>query len=161
MLSTIWTILILIIKICDTHSYVFNFPLVNGITRLNAKGFGQNPPPGVPPEIWEQSKLTEYNKLSAEYAGNTNKRVFDDVVDFPSEFVIKVIAQNENNFMSDIINSVCEALFVNPDNVQLSFKETSGGKYISVTLKMNFESADDLYKAYDVIGQDQRVKYCI
>ena len=41
------------------------------------------------------------------------------------------------------------------------FKDLSLQESFETLLKMNFESADDLYKAYDVIGQDQRVKYCI
>lgn len=140
-MSTLCVMLLIIIY--NSNSYIFNLPVINSLTKLKAKGFGKNndePPPGVPPEIWEQSKVTEYNKLSSQYEGDTNKRVFDDVVDFPSEFVIKVIAKNEEKFMSDIINSVCEELFVNPDNIKLSFKETSGKNYISVTLKMKFDN---------------------
>ena len=48
-----------------------------------------------------------------------------------------------------------------PEKMQVFRRETSGGKYVSVTLVAHYQSADEVYAAYKVLGADARVKYVI
>jgi len=154
-------------------------PVNNFISRIGRKGlkssssqlcasggdgFGTSKPnqPKIVP-INEQAKLNELKKLTEEYDKRTanERRVLEDTVDFPCDFLIKVIGINDSQFVPDMINKVCEELAILPENIQVQVKETSGGKYVSISLIHHYQSASEVYAAYRVLGADKRVKYLI
>ena len=68
---------------------------------------------------------------------------------------------NDTTFAPDIVSLVSAELGMLPEKMQVFRRETSGGKYVSVTLVAHYQSADEVYAAYKVIGADARVKYVI
>jgi putative lipoic acid-binding regulatory protein len=95
------------------------------------------------------------------YNKETGKKVFDDTIQFPTEFTLKVIGPNDAKFVDDIVNVAATTLSVSKETIKTATKETMGGKYVSVTLVPYFNSAEELYRCYDVISKDKRVKFCL
>ena len=89
------------------------------------------------------------------------KSVFEDHVEFPSEFMIKIIGLNEPTFVIDILNSVATIVNVAPEKIAFTTKETAGGKYLSISIKPYFKDASEVYAAYDIVSKDTRVKFVI
>lgn len=108
----------------------------------------------------------------------TGRRVFDDALKFPCEFKLKIIGVNDETFVNDVLSSIAAIIGVSADKLSYSVREsasssrsgtgdkvssaesgTTGGKYISLTIKTVYSSADQLYAAYDIAKLDQRIKY--
>lgn len=90
------------------------------------------------------------------------KMGFEDLIkEFPSKFTIKVIGTNDPSFAIDIINSVAATIAVTPEEIQVSTRDTKGGQWLSISITPTFKSAAEIYKVYDVLGQDSRVKFVI
>jgi putative lipoic acid-binding regulatory protein len=90
------------------------------------------------------------------------KSVFADTMQFPTDFMLKVVGLNEPTFAADIVKLVTTR--IGPQKVaslSLSTKETAGGKYVSVSIKPLFRSAEELYAVYDAVKQDARVKFML
>lgn len=134
-------------------------------------GFGE---PKKPPSIFEQArmndvlrnKMNQLQDLQNNYTNESEgsgegRRVLEDTVDFPCNFTIKVIGDNDKSFAPDIVNAVSAETGIIPEGIQVSTRETKGGKYVSITLIAQYQNADEVYAAYKVIGQDGRVKYVI
>lgn len=89
------------------------------------------------------------------------KSVFEDHVEFPTEFMIKVIGLNDPTFAIDILNSVATIVNQAPEKISFTTKETAGGKYLSISIKPYFKDAAEVYAAYDIVSKDTRVKFVI
>ena len=91
-----------------------------------------------------------------------SRRVFDETMKFPTEFMIKIVGQNEPTFVTDMLKIVAECLNQEvKQDLKYSIKETAGGKYVSVSVKPLFHSADELYATYEALGKDTRVKFTL
>lgn len=98
----------------------------------------------------------------ASTGAGTGKKVFDDTIKFPTEFMIKVVGTNEPTFVSDIIRTIGGCLDKQRMNsITYSTKETAGGKYVSVTVTPLFLTSQELYATYEAIAQDKRVKFTL
>jgi len=84
-------------------------------------------------------------------------RVFDALVEFPTDFKMKIVGKNDGTFSSDIVALVAENC--NVDAKVIAFSERKNGKWVSVTVTAPVESADMLYKLYENIDRDPRVKF--
>lgn len=129
------------------------------------------------PSIDQQAKLKKLKDLIATYQSNTSrpegqtssstpvaKNVFADTLTFPTEFMIKIVGANEPGFAADMVKVVGSGLGPQPhgsEPLSHSTKETAGGKYISVSIKPLFRSADELYATYDRVRRDSRVKFML
>lgn len=90
------------------------------------------------------------------------KSVFADTMQFPTDFMLKIVGLNEPTFAADMVRLV--AAKVGPQktaSLSHSIKETAGGKYVSVSIKPLFRSADELYAVYDAVKQDPQVKFML
>lgn len=88
-----------------------------------------------------------------------SKRVFEETMAFPTQFMIKIVGQNEPTFVADMLKVIAKCLDQNkPQTFPHSIKETAGGKYLSLTVKPLFRSSEELYAVYAAIGTDKRVK---
>jgi putative lipoic acid-binding regulatory protein len=95
-------------------------------------------------------------------SSSAGKSVFADTVTFPTRFMIKIVGLNEPDFAADMVATVLSELGPQGTSPQsLSTKETAGGKYVSVSIKPFFRSADELYAVYDRIKLDKRVKFML
>ncbi|CAN0250142.1 unnamed protein product [Discosporangium mesarthrocarpum] len=87
------------------------------------------------------------------------ERAFEYLVEYPCEFEIKVIGMNEENFASDIAETVGNVCGVGKTKVRFSVRGTNSGRFCSVTVHAPVSNADMLYKCYEMIDQDPRVKF--
>jgi putative lipoic acid-binding regulatory protein len=121
-----------------------------------------------------RNKLVDYNikdKLVDATNGNTNtnaktsnyeeKKVFKDILEFPTNFTIKIVGVNQPTFVNDIVASIASAINCSPDTIKYSISNSKQNNYISITVTPYFQNADEIYAAYDIISKDSRVKYVI
>lgn len=82
---------------------------------------------------------------------------FKDIQEYPATLDIKVIGVNEGPFVSDIVTLAAENACVPESDVQVRWRDK--GKYRSVTMRIRFENADQVYAVYAAMDRDPRVKY--
>lgn len=113
------------------------------------------------PSIYELAKQQELKDLMQQYKNNIDRRVFDDVIQFPCEFLVKIIGVNDATFLDDTLAVVSKCVDQTPSAIKCSTKVTSGGKYLSISLSPVFTQSSQIYEAYDLISRDARVKFMI
>lgn len=90
-------------------------------------------------------------------------RVFERTVQFPTLFDIKVIGEpgegGGQEFETDMVKVVAGVTGKPWESIAYSSRDTSSGKYRSLTIKAPVDSADQLYTVYEKISADQRVKF--
>mmetsp|Transcript_5558 Transcript_5558/g.7680 ORF Transcript_5558/g.7680 Transcript_5558/m.7680 type:complete len:203 (+) Transcript_5558:53-661(+) len=84
-------------------------------------------------------------------------QVFDSLVKYPTDFQIKVIGDGRDGFVEDMVKIGADATNMRPEMVSHSTREQ--GKWTSVTLNLYVTKADQLYKCYEEIDKDPRVKF--
>jgi putative lipoic acid-binding regulatory protein len=100
--------------------------------------------------------------LAEDASPSAGKSVFADTVTFPTHFMIKIVGLNEPDFAADMVSTVLAGLGPQGTSpISPSTKETAGGKYVSVSIKPFFQSADELYAVYDRVKLDKRVKFML
>lgn len=148
----------------------------NNYAINNAKqpslGFGKmNQQKIIPsiPTLENMRKEQEYSKLKKQYENINDRRVFDDTLQFPCQFTVKIIGSQDKDrlFINDVISSVASIIGVHPDTITFSVKDsktsasTSASKYTSITIDANFNNSDELYSVYNLAKSDPRIKYII
>lgn len=120
-------------------------------------------------------QATDETKVEA-----TGPQALRDLVEYPCEFVIKVIGLREvqfevlmpcgtalltinplsqNEFARDMVAIISRVTGVEPSSIFFSTRPGSGNKYISVSIHAPVASADILYECYAELSRDPRVKY--
>ncbi|CAM9520012.1 unnamed protein product [Ectocarpus sp. 8 AP-2014] len=89
----------------------------------------------------------------------TAERAFEYLVDYPCEFEIKVIGINEGSFADDIAATVSAVCEVETSDVRFTVRDTTSGRYQSITVHAPVKNATMLYKCYELIDEDPRVKF--
>ncbi|CAM9524918.1 unnamed protein product [Chrysoparadoxa australica] len=84
-------------------------------------------------------------------------QVFDSLVCYPTTFTVKAVGDKEGDLAGDLTEAVAQVLGQKIGDISVSTRETP--KYLSVSLKIFVKSADELYKAYEVIDADKRVRF--
>ncbi|CAM9791209.1 unnamed protein product [Ascophyllum nodosum] len=85
-------------------------------------------------------------------------QVFDALVKYPGAFELKIIGVDDESFVGDIRNVVAGCLTKGEEHL-LKCTTREKGKYVSISLKVYVESSTQLYKCYEVINEDSRVKF--
>ena len=78
-------------------------------------------------------------------------------MDYPCDFTMKIVGQNEGTFVEEMLAVVAESCDVEPDNITHSTRMM--GKWTSLTVKAPVKSAEMLYALYEKIDLDPRVKF--
>jgi putative lipoic acid-binding regulatory protein len=99
--------------------------------------------------------------LSEQEYKDKKGQVFEDKLTFPCSFMIKIIGENEPSFVADTMGTVAEVLATQPAKVPMKLKETSGGKYVSVSITPKFETSAQIYSIYENLRKDPRVKFVV
>lgn len=81
----------------------------------------------------------------------------EDVHDFPCAFVFKVIGTNASNFAARVTGAVLMALGHDTDP-EITTRESSGGKHLSVTVTAHCETADAVLDVYEAVQGVEGVK---
>ncbi|CAM9929590.1 unnamed protein product [Phaeothamnion confervicola] len=86
-----------------------------------------------------------------------NPRAFEFLVDYPCDFAVKVIGERSPSFAQDIANVVGEVCNVAGNEIPFTVRDK--GKWQSISLLAPVQSSGMLYKVYEVISEDSRVKF--
>lgn len=139
-----------------TSSYTFAELLaVNTIQPPNQKPFvGLGPPLNdVTKPEYDQDGYTLY----ADERTGERSRVFEALVEYPTEFMIKIVGPNSGTFVADMVETVAESCRVTAAQIKHSVRQN--GKWTSVTVTAPVQSAQMLYDLYKQIDLDPRVKF--
>ena len=81
----------------------------------------------------------------------------DKLIEFPCEFPIKVMGIANEKFAQEILTAV---RFYAPDTNenQITLKSSSGGRYLSATVKVHVFSQEQLDSIYRVLTSHEMVK---
>ena len=71
---------------------------------------------------------------------------------FPTEYTIKVIGHLRNGFVARIVSLVREELQADRDP-PFQVRETSGGKYVSITVAPVIQKAEQILGIYEKLSQ--------
>lgn len=84
----------------------------------------------------------------------------NDVHDFPGSYVFKIIGTNTPTFVSNAVQACLNVLgpSANPD---VSTRESSGKKHVSVTIDAQVEDAETVLRVYDILGELPDVKFIL
>ena len=129
---------------------------------ISGRGFGSSAgtqPPTNNHQTDEQRRQQKLQNLLSEYQKSKDRKIFEDQLDFPTAFVMKIIGTNDASFLSDMLSLVASSVNVDPSAVPHSVR--TSGPYLSITVKPTFADASQLYSAYDIIGKDRRVKFIL
>ena len=82
---------------------------------------------------------------------------FKNIQEYPCDLDIKVIGNNEGPFVTDIVTLCAENTGMKEEDIQVRWRDN--GKYRAITLRLHFESSEQVYAVYAAMDRDPRVKY--
>ncbi|GJQ15621.1 hypothetical protein GpartN1_g7412.t1 [Galdieria partita] len=97
------------------------------------------------------------NEFNHNWNADGQRRLIDELVDFPCKFQFKIIGIRQGNFVGDIVDSVAEVLQIDPSYMEVSTRDK--GKYRSITIDAPCNSSEQVYSIYAAIDRDPRVKF--
>lgn len=151
---------------------------INGVPTEKATGFGKikgedkkpaaskKPYVAIGPQAPEDKPLNDPTNVEYDDQGYTlyadeetgkKTRVFEALVDYPCDFVMKIVGANEGTFVEEMVAVVAESCGAEPGSIQHSVK--THGKWTSVTVNAPVKSAEMLYTLYEKVDLDPRVKF--
>jgi putative lipoic acid-binding regulatory protein len=104
------------------------------------------------PEMDDQGYTLYTNEETGE-----KKRVFEALVEYPSDFTVKIVGENVGSFRDEMVQVVADTCGVSMEEVRHS--ERTNGKWLSVTVIAPVESAEMVYTLYENLDRDPRVKF--
>ena len=89
------------------------------------------------------------------------QRHLDELLEFPCVYNFKAVGFAEANFVENLLKSVELEIGrdIGPDEYLV--RDSSAGKYQSITLRLYMTSAAEIYRVYAAIKLDERVKYIL
>lgn len=91
---------------------------------------------------------------------NALKEKLNAVHDFPCTYVFKVIGENSADFMVRTVQAVVHVVG-DPAELNMSTRESSGGKHISVTLSVTVIDAEAVLSIYDMLRKVEGVRFML
>ena len=82
---------------------------------------------------------------------------FKNIQEYPCDLDIKVIGANEGPFVTDIVTLAAENTGMREEDIKVRWRDN--GKYRAITLRLHFESSEQVYATYAAFDRDPRVKF--
>jgi putative lipoic acid-binding regulatory protein len=89
------------------------------------------------------------------------RRPLESLMEFPCRHTFKAVGRAEGDFVPSMLARVGAVLGRAVDSGEHSVRQSSGGRYESVTLDLWVESGEQLYAVYEAIYDDERVRYLL
>jgi len=142
-----------------------NFDEVGAVGNLRMAGQGFNAPAQkAGPDVGANFKVKSQSKLANEIDQDSAKQKdagsaynLENLVEFPCLFQLKVLGYRQGEFVEDILDLIGNTVGVNGRELKHSHRDK--GQWRSITVSVPVESAQQLYKVYEAIDTDPRVKY--
>ena len=87
--------------------------------------------------------------------------VFERLVEYPTDFTIKVIGIDDATCSSDMVDYVAGVVNKPAASIEFSTAASKKKKYTSVTISAPVASAEELHQCYAALKQDTRVKMAL
>jgi putative lipoic acid-binding regulatory protein len=84
----------------------------------------------------------------------------NDVHSFPGEYVFKVIGANSDEFVDGVVEAVSDVVGEDVDT-EVSTRESSGGKHVSVTVIVNVPDAESVLEIYAGFQEIDDVRFVL
>lgn len=84
----------------------------------------------------------------------------NDVHSFPGAFVFKVIGTNSERFISLVVEAAAGVVGEGVES-DVSTRESSGGKHLSVTLSVEVEDAESVLDIYAALQELDEAKFIL
>ena len=84
----------------------------------------------------------------------------DTLIEFPCDFPIKVMGETHANFTSEIIQTI-QQILPEFDGSKIEMRDSSGGKYISLTCTVYVTSKPQLDNIYRALTSHSMVKVAL
>ena len=81
----------------------------------------------------------------------------ETLFEFPCQFPIKAMAHKEVQLMA-IVRAALMEVGVNPDTAEMQVRESSGGKFLSVTAIFTAQSKTQLDQLYQILSTHPEIK---
>ena len=85
---------------------------------------------------------------------------FNDL-EFPCRFTLKVIGEDTGDFLETVLSMCCAVTKEEVGEIRYGVKKGKKGHYLSVTVSPLFTRGEDIYRAYEVLNSDSRVKFVL
>ncbi|MGA1863350.1 DUF493 domain-containing protein [Deferribacter thermophilus] len=82
------------------------------------------------------------------------KNRIDDLIEFPTQYIFKIIGINTQTFKDNVIQ-----LFHNKKNKTIKFNLSRSNKYLSVTVEVEILDKEELLETYDKIKKIEGITY--
>lgn len=151
---------------------------INGVPTSQATGFGKakagNRPTSKPYIAIGPDGITQQRPLNVNDPTNVElddqgytlytdektgekSRVFEALLDYPTDFILKIVGANEGAFVGEIVALVAEACKTDPEKIAHTTR--SMGKWISITCSCPVQNSEMVYALYEAVDRDPRVKF--
>eukprot|EP00871_Galdieria_phlegrea_P005201 jgi/Galph1/5682/GphlegSOOS_G4306.1 len=97
------------------------------------------------------------NEFNHNWNADGQRRLIDELVDFPCKFQFKIIGVRQGNFVGDMVDCVAEVLQIDPSYLEVYTRDR--GKYRSITIDAPCNTSEQVYSIYAAIDRDPRVKF--
>ena len=94
-------------------------------------------------------------------ATGLRRRPIDELVDFPCVFRFKAVGVATKGFVSDMLARVAQVLGRAVREDEHSVRQSSMGRYESVTLDLFVKDGSEVYSIYEAISDDKRVRFLL
>ena len=88
-------------------------------------------------------------------------RKLDELMDFPCVYAFKVMGPADDAFETALRENIGGVLGRSVIDSEVSKRQSSKGKYQSITVNVEVETSEVVYAIYAAISNDKRVRYVL
>eukprot|EP00934_Nitzschia_sp_Nitz4_P003719 Nitzschia sp. Nitz4//scaffold308_size21609//5174//12956//NITZ4_008602-RA/size21609-processed-gene-0.37-mRNA-1//-1//CDS//3329547152//3709//frame0 len=158
-----WGLLVTFIELIKNQSPHLGISLQRlAMSKETPRGLFHEAPKQKPPSVSANDpRNPEYDEkgytLYTDEKTGQKSRVLEALVEYPCDFMLKVIGAGDGTFVTDIVAVVADTVKADPSD--LIYKTKESGKWTSITIHIRLESSDMLYTLYERVDLDPRVKF--
>lgn len=89
------------------------------------------------------------------------RRPLQELLDFPCVFTFKAVGEATGAFVDDMLARVGRVLGREVKDEEHFVRQSSRGRYESVTLELFVQDGDEIYEIYEAISDDARIRYLL
>jgi uncharacterized protein len=84
----------------------------------------------------------------------------EDVHSFPGTYMFKVIGANSESFVESVKEAAVGVIGAEVE-LEVSTRESSGGKHLSVTMSLRVEAADEVLEIYAALQELEQARFIL
>ncbi len=89
------------------------------------------------------------------------RRPLEELLEFPCTFTFKAVGVARGGFVGDMLARVARVLGRAVKDDEHFVRQSSRGRYESVTLELFVQDGDEIYEIYEAMSDDARVRYLL